>query len=199
MKLVYLDTETSGFQPGQISQISYLVEEKGQMIKRVNQYFNIDYISPDASKATGLTKERLSILSEGRVFKDRAEEFYNDLNGSILVAQNVSFDEKFISTELYRCGISYIPEYKFCTMKYFTDIMQLPRRGGGYKYPSLQEIMAYLDIRTSDVERFAQGVYGNFPLQAHDSRFDAMGVYLICKKAEKAGMMNIENNVLVKL
>lgn len=192
MKRVYLDTETSGFQPGQITQISYLVEENDQMIKRVNQYFNVDYVAHDASKATGLTKERLETLSEGRVFKDRAQEFYNDLKDAVLVAQNVSFDEKFISAELYRCGISYVAEHKFCTMKHFTDILQLPRRGGGYKYPNLQEILAYLDIRTSDVERFAQGVYGRFPLQAHDSRFDAMGVYLICKKAERAGIMDIQ-------
>lgn len=195
MKRVYLDTETSGFQPGQIAQISYLVEDNNEIVKRVNQYLTVEYMSDDAAKTTGLTKERLKELSRGRVFKERAKEFFEDLDGSILVAQNVGFDEKFVSAELYRCGISYIPEFKFCTMKYFTNIMQLPRKGGGYKYPSLQEIMAYLDIKTSDVERFAQGVYGKFPLQAHDARFDAMGVYLICKKSEKAGMLNIEESI----
>lgn len=200
MKRVYTDAETTGFEPGQITQLSYIVEENNQVIKRVNQYLKVSYIAPDAARVTGLTIDRLDRLSDGRVFADRAQEFYDDINGSILIGHNIAFDAKFLSAELFRCGESYVADKRFCTMNFLTPMMQLPRkRGNGFKLPKLEEAMAFLEIKTSDTERFAKAIFGNFPLQAHDSRFDTMAVYLICKKLEKDGMLDIDKLSVVEL
>ena len=75
MRIVFLDTETTGLEPGQICQLSYIVQEGNNLIKRVNQFFKVDYVDLGATKVNGLTKDMLDTLSKGKVFADRAAEF----------------------------------------------------------------------------------------------------------------------------
>lgn len=197
MKKIYLDTETTSLEPGQICQISYLVEEDSQLIKRVNQYYKVDFVDYGASKVTGLTVDNLEYLSGGTQFKDRADEMLKDFEDSIIIGHNISFDIRFLTEEFRRLGIYYIPNSVFDTMNYFKDILKLPKRGRykGYKYPKLDEVLEFTSTTKNEVTRFASAVYGNYPMQAHDSRFDAMAVYIVCKKMEKVGMLDIVSNV----
>ena len=50
-KVIYLDTETSGFYPGQIGQLAMIKEENNEIVA-YNYYFDIDSIEDDAAKAT---------------------------------------------------------------------------------------------------------------------------------------------------
>lgn len=197
MKKIYLDTETTSLEPGQICQISYLVEEDSQLIKRVNQYYKVDFVDYGASKVTGLTVDNLEYLSGGTQFKDRADEMLKDFKDSIIIGHNISFDIRFLTEEFRRLGIYYIPNSVFDTMNYFKDILKLPKRGRykGYKNPKLDEVLEFTSTTKNEVIRFASAVYGNYSMQAHDSRFDAMAVYIVCKKMEKAGLLDILGTV----
>lgn len=195
MKKVYIDTETTGLKPGQIAQISYIVEENNCLSKVVNQYFAVDSVDESASKVNGLTAEKLAALSDGVVFKDRSKEILADLKDAIFIAHNSAFDIRFISAEFDRLGISYIPDNSFCTMKAMKNIMKLPGRNVCYKYPSLKELMDYSKISESDVHRFTSAVFRTSGYGAHDSRNDCMAVYLVCKKLEKFGVFNIEETI----
>lgn len=199
MRVVYLDTETTDREPGQICQIAYIVEESGQIIKRVNQYFSVKSISDGASKVTGLTKVLVDGLSGGMIFSDRSSEIYNDIKDAIVIGHNISFDEKFVSEELLRCGTVMMFKNKLCTMKYLTDIMRIPGRYGKYKWPNLGEALEYFKLTTADVEKFTQGLYGNWKMDAHDARYDTVAVYLIIKRLERDGVLNLEDYISVKI
>lgn len=193
MKRVYLDTETTGVEPGQICQISYLVEENDTLIKRVNQYFKVDYIEPDAAKINGLSVELLERISDGKIFADRAEEIYNDLSNALVIGHNISFDESFIHAEMARLKISLLFLSKFCTMTYFTPIMHLPGRNGKIKKPRLSEVLHFLGISEQEAMSFTQAVFGPYAVAAHDARYDSVAVYLITKKLIDLSGLNLDD------
>lgn len=186
MKAVFLDCETTGLKPGQITQLSYLVVENGQLIKRVNQYLSVDSIEADAARLTGLTKERLDQLSFGTKFFDRSHEFYNDLFGAAIVAHNAPFDVKFLTHEFKNCNMLFNPISIVDTMRIFKDIVKVPYSGkrAGYKNPKLEEVLQYFSIKTGEVENSAKKVFGNFDLQAHDARYDATALVMIAVRCK---------------
>lgn len=186
VKAVFLDCETTGLKPGQITQLSYLVVEQGKLIKRVNQYLSVDKIEDDAARVTGLTKERLDQLSFGTKFFDRRLEFYSDLYGSIIVAHNAPFDVKFLTHEFRNCNIGFQPYNVVDTMRAFKEIVKIPYSGKrtGYKNPKLEEVLDYFSIKTGEVEGAAKQVFGNFDLQAHDARYDATALVMIAVRCK---------------
>lgn len=190
MKLIYLDTETTGFIPGSIVQLSYLIENDDGPAGVENFYMDTTYMEEQASEVTGLTVEKIHELSGGKTFKNYAGQIYKDMEDAVIIGHNSSFDIKFIREEFRRCGLKYIPKEVKCTMQFMRDIIKLPdQRGKGYKNPKLSEVLQYLNISEADVERFTKAVYKqNTDMHAHDSRYDAIAVYLICKKLEKIGI-----------
>jgi len=60
---------------------------------------------------------------------------------SVLVAHNITFDEKILGAEFLRAGHSNVVESKArrCTMQESTDYCRLPGRYG-YKWPTLPEL-----------------------------------------------------------
>ena len=200
MKKIYLDTETTGLSPGQITQISYIIEEGQAIIKRVNQYFKVESIDDGAARATGLSVEKLNFLSEGTRFEHRAHEIYTDLSDGVLVAHNAAFDTSFLQAEFQRVGLMYIPKKVLCTMKHMTDIMKIPKaRGAGFKYPKLEEIMRYTGVTHNQVLGLARTIFGNYAMQEHDSRFDASALWSVCKVLEQRGVLNIEDEINITI
>ncbi len=192
MKIVFLDTETSGLNPGQICQLTYIVEDEGVIIKRVNQYMKVDFVEPGASNITGLTKERLDILSEGATFGRRAKEFYIDMNNSLIISHNIPFDEKFLVAEMNRLGVDFEFNPKFCTMRYFTNILKIPGKyNGQYKWPKVQEVMQYVGVSYQEVIEFTRSLFGDFRVDAHDARYDTVAVYLFLHKMRSTGKLNL--------
>ncbi|MBM3311453.1 MAG: 3'-5' exonuclease [Candidatus Aminicenantes bacterium] len=67
--------------------------------------------------------------------------------GTMLVAHNLAFDLGVIGGELVRTGlpVSLFDLPGICTMKETTDLCRLPRPwGGGFKWPTLEELHAHL-------------------------------------------------------
>jgi DNA polymerase III subunit epsilon len=63
----------------------------------------------------------------------------------VIVAHNISFDEKIVGAELMRkkLGDIFFMKQSFCTMKNTTHICKLPGKRG-YKWPTLNELHLHL-------------------------------------------------------
>lgn len=189
---IYYDTETTGFKPGSICQIAYIIEdEQFNVLGAKNKFFQIpekDYKNAlEAAKITGLTPEKLLELSGGHTFSEQAQEIYNDFQGKANVAHNIDFDESFLSTELWRNDIVYKPAARYDTMKIFTDICRLPRtskRGkGDFKYPKLSEVAGYYNLNAENTLKYAKILFGDTSdeITYHDARYDTTVMYIVCK------------------
>jgi len=172
-KIIFLDTETTDKTPGQICQLSYIIDYGRTEVMGKNWFLEVDSMSPGASAVHGLTVEGL----KGRPrFKEIANEVLNDLRGGILVCHNIAFDSKFLTKEFdyiggWRFDVLAAVKDWFCTMKHFTPICGLFSPFGGYKWPTLGELCRFLDVRDADITKLQTALFGATGA-AHDSRYD---------------------------
>lgn len=179
---IYFDTETTGLTPGRIIQLSYVIERGSEVVGK-NFYFAVDYVPEAAAQIHGITTEKLKVLSGGKTFSDYADEIYNDFSSAdILVAHNFNFDLNFLKAEYSALDI----EFKFNdfldTMKYFTPVLKLLRKSGGYKYPKLSEVVEAKELYPYDISRECAKLFNTFDVSFHDARFDTTSMYLAVKK-----------------
>lgn len=190
MRIVYLDTETTGLNPGQICELSMIVEDDLKFTSAHDIYFKVSEMTEGAQNVHGLSIEDLKILSNGLEFKDHKDELLNILNGATLVAHNLPFDEKFISQEFWRCGISFTPANRLDSMKYFNPILRLPARSkkyGPYKNPKLVEVMEYFRVSPEKIGAFSNEIFNKKSSGYHDSAFDTTALYI---------MINVQREIL---
>ena len=76
--IIYLDTETTGLCPGNICQLSYVLQTEKE-VKAKNFYFAVDNVEYGAYSVHGLSPEILYKLSNGRV-KLAAGTLYGAIN-----------------------------------------------------------------------------------------------------------------------
>lgn len=176
--VLYFDTETSGLHPGQICQLSYVMQS-GDKITAKNFFFTVDYVEYGALSVHGFSVERLRTLSKGKRFADCFNEIDNDFStADLIVSHNTSFDFSFMRAEYERVGKIFTFNESFCTMKKCTPVCKLPRSSGvGYKYPKLNELCAFFGISDADILRTSQSFFGA-NVDYHDARFDTSAVYL---------------------
>lgn len=183
MKNIYLDTETTDTKPGQIAELTMIVEDSTthDFLGCYNYFFSVDEMTEGAENVHGFSIDALRELSCGQTFKDRLAEIQDILSDACLVAHNEAFDESFISMEFWRCGITYSPKMRVCTMKYFKDLIKIPakyKRYGPYKNPKLSEVLEYLKIDPKKVEEYSKKLFGMQGTTFHDSRFDTTAMYV---------------------
>jgi len=157
--ILFFDTETTGLPRNykapvtdlanwpRVVQIAWLLTDDGgaeiasaERIVRPDGYV----IPPESSRVHGITTERAlregvplpEVLGDARAAIDKA---------AVMVAHNMSFDEKILGAEFLRAGLPNVVEAKtrLCTMQAATDFCALPGRYG-YKWPSLAELHARL-------------------------------------------------------
>jgi len=189
IKKLFIDTETSGFKPGSIAQLTYVITIDDKVEAAKNFFLSCNYIDPGAEKIHGFSVEKLKVLSGGKSFKDIAEEVAMDLKDGIFIAHNVKFDIDFVKTEIERAGYPFDIGGQFCTMKYFENIIKLKGKYGKYKWPKLEETMQFLEIDTES-KGFNDGLqrlYGDEGISFHDARFDVAGLITVYYKAIKMG------------
>lgn len=185
LRNVYLDTETTDLNPGQIAELSMIVEDgdTSKILGCYNYYFSVDSVEPGAQEIHGFSKELLEELSDGKKFSDHYKDILQILTDANLVAHNEKFDEKFISSELWRCGISFKPACSTCTMEAFKQVLKIPARSkryGPYKNPKLSEVINFLGINEKKVAEYTVKLFGTSNKEDcyHDSRFDTTGMYV---------------------
>lgn len=193
MKKVFLDTETTGLEPGEILQLTYCIcDTNAEGIEKVcytkNFFFAVDYIEPSAQAVHGFDVKILERLSNGQTFKSVAKEIAEDLKGGIFIAHNVKFDKKFIYAEFNRlCDINWAPSQFFCTMEYFKDIVQAKTKTGRLKNPRLEETMDFLKVNRDTVLKGAKKLFGCDDVGFHDARYDVAALVSCYYKAQKLG------------
>jgi DNA polymerase III epsilon subunit-like protein len=186
-----LDTETTGLEPGQICQMSYIIFNQEFRIEKVfNKFYSVESVEKGASDVHGFTKEKLNILSDFKDFNDEIQECLNDfMKVDLIICHNTDFDLKFLEAEFQRLGIEFNFRCKsWCSMKYNTDILRLPgkcRDGNNYKYPRLNETMKYYGIDEEVTIELCKECFKCEEITFHDARFDVYGLYLICVEMEK--------------
>ena len=185
--ILYFDTETTGLYPGQICQISYIMQTK-ESVKAKNFFFTVDYVEPSSFAVHGFSVEKLKELSLGKRFKDFFNEIKTDFESAdLIISHNVSFDFSFMRKEYERLNEVFYVKNEFCSMKKSTPVCKLKRKSGeGYKYPKLVELCEFLGVSNSDVLSFS---IENFDgsCDFHDARFDTSAVFLSVNKMVEKG------------
>lgn len=186
--MIVLDTESTGTQPNQICQFA-CVEEVDGKLRGLNYFFAVDVMNTHAQDKHGYSIEALKRLSGGRRFADHAPEIFGLLHSKCLVGHSVASDALVLKHEFKWCDIEYNPSKQFCTMKHFTQIMNIPQHGQRRpKAPNLAELCTYLGVTSamiSDLHYYLFGLDGNW----HDAQFDACATYLCVRRGEDLGLI----------
>lgn len=152
---LFFDTETTGLPNNwgapvsdvnnwpRMVQLAYLLyDDKGSKLIEGSHIIKPEgySIPQEASKIHRITTERA--VSEGRNLSEVLSQFSTHLNeAEVLVAHNISFDEKIVGAEFIRKNmINSIPfKTRICTMTSTTNFCAIPGVRG-YKWPKLQEL-----------------------------------------------------------
>jgi DNA polymerase III epsilon subunit-like protein len=185
-KFIVLDTETTGFKPGQIAQLSYLIfDENFKVLDKVNEFFMVDEMPEGASNIHGLTLDKLKLLSNGQVFEDVADRVYEDLmTCDRLIIHNAPFDMNFLTVEFDRIDTSLEIKDVFCTMKHFTEICKIPG-SRGYKWPKLVESLKYVGVSDEVLMEKVKDIYQIEGISFHDARVDVVGLLILYYRGVK--------------
>lgn len=152
---LFFDTETTGLPQNynapiedlnnwpRLVQLAWLIYDRGGE-KTGQGNFIIrpeDFMIPEqSSRVHGITTERA--LTEGVDLKETLLNFADAIRESqIVIAHNMSFDEKIIGAEFLRKKILHdlFNTIRVCTKEEATDYCQLPGNYG-YKWPRLDEL-----------------------------------------------------------
>jgi len=108
MKLIVLDTETTGLSPKKGHRIVEIgaieIDECGNAINSFHHYINPGrHIPAEVVRVHGIDDESV----KGKpCFSDIAKEFLNFVEGATLIVHNAPFDIRFIDHELSLCELS---------------------------------------------------------------------------------------------
>ncbi len=175
--IVYLDTETTGLRPGQICQLSYVIQTKDS-VKAKNFFFTVDFVEYGAFMVHGFSVDSLRVLSGGKRFIDHIDEIKTDLEqADLVVAHNCSFDMMFLRAEFEKFGVPLYIKKEYCSMKNMTPVCKIAGRRAGYKYPKLSEMTAYFRISDHEVGLTSKELFGE-KASFHDARFDTTALFL---------------------
>ena len=190
MRLITFDTETTDLRPGQICQLAYLIYDAGNITGK-NMFFAVDSMSEGSQEVHGMSMEDLEELSGGERFEDRASEIFADFSSAeTIVGHNVSFDDRFLRTELTRAGLELPRIRTFCTMNYFTADMAMKRKfqNGRPKPPKLIELAEYFGLEDAEIEKNSTEWFGGGG-NAHDARFDTAMTFMCLREGARRGMI----------
>lgn len=164
---LFFDTETTGLPHDwnasvndvdnwpRIVQISWVVYKNGTKISSSDFIIKPEgfKIPIESSNVHGITtecaeKEGVSLQAVLTEFKDLVEQ------ADLIIAHNISFDEKIVGAEFIRKNMSDILKSKrtICTMKKSTEFCAIPSSNGynDYKWPKLSEL--YIKLFDTEFE-----------------------------------------------
>lgn len=176
--ILYFDTETSGLHPGQICQLSYIMQYKDKTCAK-NYFFTVDAVDYSAYMVHGFSVDRLFNLSNGKRFSYFIKEISLDFErADLVVSHNTAFDFMFMRAEFERLGKVFSVKNEFCSMKKMTPVCKLTRsKGVGYKYPKLSELCLHFGISDREIALTSEKLFGK-SANFHDARFDTTAVFL---------------------
>ena len=171
--ILFFDTETTGLPKNWKAHVSdfnnwprlvqlawQLYDEKGYLVEKKSVIVKPRgfQIPKESSTIHGITTD--IAISNGTEIEDVLNEFKKKLLVSkVLIAHNMSFDEKIIGCEFLRVFQENLlaNKAKICTMELSTNICRIPGEYG-FKWPKLQELHKFL--------------FGEEFEEAHDAEID---------------------------
>jgi DNA polymerase-3 subunit epsilon len=178
MKALVFDTETTGLKPGQICQLSYIIDDDGE-VKAKNFFFKVMFMELAAYEIHGFTPGKLEKLSGNHEFKDSIEEINKDFTeADVLVAHNFSFDKMFMKKEFGRCKQEFTFASQYCTMRNLKETCELKMKDGNPKFPKLQELVHFMGVGEEEVLEETQKLFESKSIAYHDARYDVTATYL---------------------
>ena len=187
--IIFFDTEATDLTPGQICQLSYLIDRDGQLTAR-NYFFSVDDMSEGAQEVHGFSMDMLADLSGGSYFEDKAAEILADFNQArLLVGHNVAADERYLRVEMERAGLKLKKIPTFCTMNYAQGILNLARKvvTGRPKPPRLSELAAHYEVSEEQTSQKTRQLFGVKEAGLHDARFDTVMTWLCFVRSIEQG------------
>lgn len=182
MRKIFFDTETTGLKPGNICQLSAIILDDDNNIQVKNYFFEVEYITRGAEEVCGRGVEFYKEASQGKQFKDYADELFNLFSNALLIAHNIKFDENFLSTEFWRLNKIFKPLDRFDTMTYFKDICKLPGKyNNTYKNPKLEELVNFLNLDEQKIQKYTNQLFGLDGTELtgfHDARYDTTSMFV---------------------
>ena len=179
-----LDTETTGVKPTDriVSMAWAVFDETGTEVVLTHHLVIPDgfTIPRDATAIHGITTEeaRRKGVPIGTVLTKLAA----DIDGhapKLFVGHNVGFDRSIVLNEYTRLksrqNLSRLPTY--CTMKSTVEFCRIPRYGGGFKWPTLQELHRKL--------------FGSPLALAHDAQVDVRTCAKCFFELRRRGLVNV--------
>jgi len=154
--LFFFDTETTGLPrnwnaplrdldnwPRMVQFAWMLCDDAGNEVASANRIILPQgyVIPPEAARVHGITTERA--LAEGIPIMEALDEALPEIEkAALVVAHNISFDEKILGAECLRLSRAHplLKKTLRCTMKESTAYCALPGRYGDFKYPNLTEL-----------------------------------------------------------
>lgn len=180
-KEIYFDVETTGLKPGQIGQLSLIINEDGNL-KGENYFFEVKYVNPDVTKKLGRDVAYYKEKSNGLKFEQKANEIYSIFDGAnTIIGHNVGFDINFLTTELWRAGYQLAINNTFDTMTTYKGQIPVFDKYGRFKNPKLSEVADYLNIDYEKVEQVSNKLFAGASVKPeyHDSTYDITITMLI--------------------
>lgn len=192
MKALIFDTETTGLIPGQICQLSYIIDDDGD-VQAKNFFFKVVYMEYAAYMIHGFTPGKLEVLSDNREFKHSIVEIKKDFeDADVLVAHNFSFDKMFMKKEFDRCKEEFTFASQFCTMRNFKQTCELKRENGQPKFPKLQELVHFMGVEEEEILQETRNLFESKKIAYHDARYDVTATYLSFFKGIDRGYVDLE-------
>lgn len=149
--IIFFDVETNGFRGSSVLSISalkVLYDYKTEKWCQVSEYDRFYYrnageeVNEKAISINGLTDDEIKRLRGnniyGKTFLEDINDFYDFCSDtSHFVAHNIKFDREFIP---------FVLKNQFDTMEANINILKIPNRYNGYKYPKLMECAQYYKV-----------------------------------------------------
>lgn len=148
MRLVFLDTETTGLSPQSGDRIVEIgcveLVDRRATGRNLHLYLNPQRPShPDALRVHGLTDE---FLRDKPLFESIADQLLEFVSGAEVVIHNAGFDTSFLDHELSRLNL---PKFASCVEK-VTDSLALARELFPGKANSLDALCKRLEVDNSN-------------------------------------------------
>jgi DNA polymerase III epsilon subunit-like protein len=192
VKVLIFDTETTGMvkrkqppeDPAQpdLVQLAMLLVERDDWSVKTRASFIVQLapgvrIEPEAEATHGISAADCERYGVAPVV---AVSLFNQLcmQADIIVAHNISFDQSIMLTALHRLGKKpnrMEGKSLVCTQEATTDVLKLPGKYNGYKWPKLAE--AYLHYTGLEIE------------DAHDAMADTQACLVIYRGLVSEGVL----------